>query len=377
MTSVSRSGNRRRFARPPAPDVFRSEGGLQSTSDVRGPPASAAFRPFQARQIGPAAVRFVQNVNRTLGPFGFFTGQHPPIYVSMSESHPRLANVLVASDLSTGSDQVIQAAAKIAKFGGGDLHVVSAYHEVAGGPTRVSGELSEQVRAEVGHALPAQLRRVLSGGSPPATQEVRFGPPATVILDRAREITADLIVLGVHRGTDLEARFLGTTADSVLAASAVPCLVISGRIDLPFCRVGVAVSLTEAAAHTVERAIEFITRVDRGDTQPGREALVVSIAHVANPRESNDTTNRQRLEEIASGARAAIATPLIADVTVRLIEGGDPATSVAEWVDQEGADLIILGTRDRPHVQGSHLGSVSSAIARHSSCPVLLIPPPE
>lgn len=296
----------------------------------------------------------------------------------MVPAHDIGRSVLVGSDLSGASDQVVREAARLAEATNSELHVISAFGEVSGSMRSSSGDVAESVVDEARKALPTQLRRVLPESLRPASQTVRFGRASAVILTRAREVNADLIVLGPHRGTGVQAQFLGTTADAVLTESTIPCLVVPSRINLPFHLIGVAVDLTEPARTTLERVLEFTAWT-------GAEALVgnsergeirVVVLHVArSPTTADQLGSRDRLRRLREEIAARRGTENSIELEDHLLIGRDPSAAVVSWAFAENTDLLAVGTRDRPKVQGSHLGSVSSAIARRARCPVLLIPP--
>ena len=51
---------------------------------------------------------------------------------------------------------------------------------------------------------------------------------------------------------------------------------------------------------------------------------------------------------------------------------GDPVDEILSFADNAGADLIVMGSRGHGALAGALLGSVSSAVAQHSSVPVLV-----
>jgi len=51
---------------------------------------------------------------------------------------------------------------------------------------------------------------------------------------------------------------------------------------------------------------------------------------------------------------------------------GDPVDEILSFADNEGSDLIVMGSRGRGALAGALLGSVSSGVAQHASVPVLV-----
>jgi nucleotide-binding universal stress UspA family protein len=288
-----------------------------------------------------------------------------------TRSGPRV--LLVGSDLSPASDTIIQHAAAIARAGEGALHVVSAYPPPVHGFGDAPAEVPEPVLQEVRDALPAQVRRILPESSWPRSLEVRFGSPASVILERAREVQADTIVLGPHRGADVHANFLGTTADEVLRFTTVPCLTLRGPLSLPLHRVGLATDFSAGASMALDCTLAWAESL--GTHRAGGEETEINVVSVAPSPDGTSSDAAGRLRDVVREARARLPAGEVR-TTAEVLVNPDVASTVARWAERTRLDLLVVGTFGQSNRgrRGPGLGSISSALARRAPCPVLFVP---
>ena len=55
------------------------------------------------------------------------------------------------------------------------------------------------------------------------------------------------------------------------------------------------------------------------------------------------------------------------------VEHGDVGPTICQVAEDEGADLVVLGTHDRSRWSRLWFGSVSDHVVRHAPCPVLVV----
>ncbi len=75
----------------------------------------------------------------------------------------------------------------------------------------------------------------------------------------------------------------------------------------------------------------------------------------------------ERLEEWRHDAERHAHVPVRAVVRV-----GDPASEIVEWADEEGCDLVVVGTHGRSGIPRLILGSVAERVVRQAHVPVLV-----
>ena len=55
---------------------------------------------------------------------------------------------------------------------------------------------------------------------------------------------------------------------------------------------------------------------------------------------------------------------------------GDPATQIVQFAEDEGVDLIVMGTHGRTGLKRLFHGCVAAAVVRRAACPVFTIKQP-
>jgi nucleotide-binding universal stress UspA family protein len=86
---------------------------------------------------------------------------------------------------------------------------------------------------------------------------------------------------------------------------------------------------------------------------------------------------------LPTGERVLAAEALLAHMAdVAGVEGaerrvvtGFAADRLADLADEEGAELIVVGSRGRGPLKAAFLGSVSSSLMGVARCPVIVVPP--
>jgi nucleotide-binding universal stress UspA family protein len=146
-----------------------------------------------------------------------------------------IRRILVPTDFSPGAEPALAWAARLAGCFNAKivlLHVLDVrLAALAGLPADMAAmpavnELVEGARAEAQE----QMKR-LAARFPQASTLIKEGAARSVILDVARDIEADLIVMGTHGRTGLAHVFFGSVAEYVVRHSRIP--VLTARQEEP------------------------------------------------------------------------------------------------------------------------------------------------
>jgi nucleotide-binding universal stress UspA family protein len=131
--------------------------------------------------------------------------------------------ILAAIDFSEASLEALHWGAALARRSGGEMALLA----VADWPGRPAGSVDADFPAfyDADNGLKVLMEKRLNGLAPevPFKVFVRFGFPETEIVRAAREVKADLIVMGTRGRKGVSRALLGSVAEGVVRSA--PCAV--------------------------------------------------------------------------------------------------------------------------------------------------------
>jgi nucleotide-binding universal stress UspA family protein len=123
---------------------------------------------------------------------------------------------------------------------------------------------------------------------------------------------------------------------------------------------------SEGARRALEQAASLVRDGDAVTVVSVAEGLPLFGYASALPSPEQEEERQAQLVEAATRlAERGIAASLVR-------RSGDPATAILDVAEQEGADLIVMGTRGRSAVERWLIGSVSTKVLHHARCSVLV-----
>lgn len=289
----------------------------------------------------------------------------------------KIRSILVGSDLSPASDAVVAAAAAIAAAKGAELHILHAFDFPSGAGGEASASSFPDRVAKAERDLDAQVQRVVSPtGASVASRRVEIFVAHRAIAEAAEGVGADLVVVGAHSHRRMGDELLGSTADRVVRASEVPCLVVRAPLELPLRTVVAPVDRSEASQGALALAMDWAVALGREDASTDLTVLHVLPRALDIPEFSLDPANvGQDLRREIEAARASAGAPGTLRVREEVRWGDTPVDEILTFASERSADLLVVGTHGEGVIKRFLIGSVASGVARRAPCPVLLVPP--
>ena len=140
----------------------------------------------------------------------------------------KLARILVAMDFSVSSQAALRSAAMLGHRLKAQLVLVHAFQSPASA-LPMETDLPKSLREKAERRVQAALG-VSSADELIADLIFASGDPVEVILDQAKRLRADLIVLGTHGRRGLQRLVLGSVAESVVRRAGCPVLVVKAGV---------------------------------------------------------------------------------------------------------------------------------------------------
>lgn len=291
--------------------------------------------------------------------------------------------VMLAFDGSAGAEAARDLVAHLPWPRGTAITVIAALERRADLFGAPDFAVAPQNADEAEEMLLADLQEMLRSATAPLRMSDRMidtrvvrGRPASALLDEARAMQPDLIVIGNRGHGPFATILLGSVSTEVVDHA--PCPVLVARHPAAH-RLVVGADGSESAQHAIDV-------VSRWPIFHGMPARVVGVCRASSnwnaltaavyPAwvEGDTSTAEERrcqLTEIADRASGQLASAGL-QPTVEIREG-DPAEQLILAARADQADLIVVGSRGQSTITRLVLGSVARKVLLHADASVLIV----
>jgi nucleotide-binding universal stress UspA family protein len=213
------------------------------------------------------------------------------------------------------------------------------------------------------------------------TTRIGTGVPSEEVIAAAQAEDADLVIVGTRGKSGLAHVLLGSTAERGIRMAPCPVLAVPigaadhpGEQELPIDHILVPTDFSDCSSEAVKYA----------GVVAGQAKASIELLHILEPAsygldfavETHD--EREKKRRVATERLQAFSTELAAAgivVKVSLL-GGAPADAILEFAARSSSDLIVMGTHGRRGLSHMWAGSVTEAVLRRGTMPVLAVRKP-
>jgi nucleotide-binding universal stress UspA family protein len=287
--------------------------------------------------------------------------------------------ILVPTDGSEGAEAAARHGLNLATAFDSQIHLLSvvderSYSSALADLDPTIGEQREVFEQQATEAVD-HLEELVSESSVTCHTEVEDGIPHEAIQSYLAEHDIDLVSMGTHGRTGLDRLLLGSVTERVVRTSDVPVLTTRHEPDdrSSYDRILIPTDGSESATAALDHGIAIAHRFDA----TVHALSVVDINAVAGAYDAGPGIPHL-LESLEEGCEQAVAAVedecenRDVDIVTDVVQG-TPYRAIREYADDEGIDLITMGTHGRTGLERYLIGSVTERTVRTSDVPVLTV----
>ncbi|KPK59219.1 MAG: hypothetical protein AMS21_10110 [Gemmatimonas sp. SG8_38_2] len=296
----------------------------------------------------------------------------------------RINRVLYPTDFSKCASHALPQAFNMAKEYRAELHLLHALVLYEGDPGNAAHRLPdmEELYGVLEENAEIQMRSAVEEhggeGFSVRSAQVRSVSAPGAILDYANENDIDLVVMGTHGRRGLRRLLLGSVAEEVVRLAPCPVLTVPERADTvstkTLKRIVVPVDFSEYAslALTYAKELSAVHAAEMHLLHIVDEIVYPDFYPPVTPSggSMSDELRDQSLERMQSLLSELPGPESQAQIHVR---AGRAAPAIAEFAEEQGADLIIIASHGLTGLSHILLGSVTEQLIRRASCPVFTV----
>jgi nucleotide-binding universal stress UspA family protein len=293
--------------------------------------------------------------------------------------------ILVGTDFSDRAKDALAYAGVMARTLGETLHVVNAadldrdmegWRILAETPDDIADALYEQH----GEKLAELIEEVFGDGPRPQSIEhdVEIGSPAKVLMEKAAEVDAAMIVVGSVGESRLRELLLGSTARRLISRSEHPVLVVPPDASTSAPKQILAPVDFSPCSEVSLRTAAQIADIAKSKLYVTHCFLMPNPAVVFGLNDLATSITPEKLERERTSRLQKMVDKLGIDesVTEAEIRNASPDFGIIEAAEDFEVDLIVMGTHGRRGLSRFFIGNTAERILRDTPCPVLTVRPP-
>jgi nucleotide-binding universal stress UspA family protein len=324
--------------------------------------------------------------NGTLSEAILVNSSSPTLLMSPNPVIPiQIKTILVPLDFSRASMDALDYAVSVAKQFHAAIHLVHVHppDELSSVPGAGHLLLQSAEAVEFLNKQLAKIHRKRVPGFSPENCHVRGGRPYQEILELAREIDADLIIVSTRGRTGLTRVLLGSTAERVVRSTPCPVIVVRKRKQKPKAAgeafairtILVPVDFSECSLAGVQYAA-FLAKTLGAKLRLFHAMYPYADYVIADPVgarlvpliEAEQAAAREEMEQLKR-------IDFLRDVSLQTeIRTGHAIEEICHAARQPDIDVVVTSTHGRTGLKHALIGSVAEHVVRYAECPVIVVP---
>jgi nucleotide-binding universal stress UspA family protein len=274
-------------------------------------------------------------------------------------------NILVAFDFRPESEAALDYALSVGKRLAASIHVLyiledeSPFMKIV-----VTGEQRKLMRKGADDKLKEIIYDKTRGLNPGIKTTIKEGKVYRMIIETAKEVSANLIIMGRTDSMDIVKNFTGTNTMHLVRESAIPVITLKKPAKSECCNhILLPLDLTKQTKKQVSRAISESIKLQASIT------LVTVLAENLVSQKLRFSTRLREITDIINSFNIKCDYKLIIDT--------NPVWSklLNKLSRETGADMVMIMTQQEFDFKEYFVGSTAQEVINNSDLPVLSLTP--
>lgn len=281
-----------------------------------------------------------------------------------------MQQVLVATDRSAMAKEALKRAISVAKKKNAQLFIIHVIEP----PFVESPYLKLVDQSEIKKEITDEIDQLNSESQVEYNLFIEHGNVADMIIHKAKQLEADLIVVGCHGKADIESNYFGTTTLKLIQRTHLPVLVVKNEVKSIYQKMIAPTNMSDSSKESILFANTLFTK-------PTRKYLHAheSFTEIQSLTYHISEEQRKSIQiEMELNARNKL------EAFAKEVGGGDIALihfqasvneDLLDYIIKDQADLLVLGSTGVDNLNSFVFGSTASFLLHMSPTDVLVYVP--
>jgi nucleotide-binding universal stress UspA family protein len=273
-----------------------------------------------------------------------------------------IKKILVATDFSSASDNVVDSAVKMATAFNSDVAVIHVLPKTTG-----NEKTNELLYNLAKPQLDAVNEKISSKGVSTLDPILEFGDFSDRIIHASEKIGAGLIFAGAGEKLKNEVPQLGSNALKIIKKSNKPVFIVKNNSPFSISKILCPVDFSPQSKRALKNAVTLANKFKA-------KLIVLSVYDVSY---LNPIKNNVKMEEEIAVLQKDCENQLddfLSDFTlthldvIREVKQGEAAEEILKTIKEHEVDLLMMGTTGKSGITRILLGSVTEKVIREIPC---------
>ncbi|MDD5691980.1 MAG: universal stress protein [Candidatus Omnitrophica bacterium] len=277
--------------------------------------------------------------------------------------------ILIATDLSKASDEVVDC---IAHYGKDFAKEVKLVHVIS---VETAGGIEETLEKVEKPLIEKQANRLENSGIK-ASYSFSYGIPFVEINRIIAQESYKLLVLGSHGKSMAKEILLGSVSDSIIRNLKIPALLIKCHADKSnICaftfggNILFPTDFSDNAKTAFDVLANVACRYNAKVTLYHVQDLNIISTHMMHKLSEFNRIDKERLDTL----KQALLGCGVKDIESKL-ETGHAKQALIREINSNKYNLVVMGTQGRGWIEEVFIGGIAHAVVRSSNSSLLLVP---